>query len=58
MDWIESERAMRNSEAEYVADLKAKLGAEAKPDVLAAMVALYRAGWRDCWYAIERGVKW
>ena len=58
MDWIDSERAMRKSEADYVADLKAKLGTEAKPDVLAAMVALYRAGWRDCWYAIERGVKW
>lgn len=57
MDWIDSERAMRKSEADYVADLKAKLGTEAKPDVLAAMVALYRAGWRDCWHAIERGVE-
>lgn len=57
MDWIDSERAMRKSEADYVADLKAKLGTEAKPDVLAAMVALYRAGWRDCWYAIEKGMK-
>jgi len=58
MYWIESERVMRKQEADYVSDLKRTLGADANPDVLAAMVSLYRAGWRDCWYAMteeERG---
>lgn len=49
MKWQESERRMRRKEAAYVASLKADLGEEARPAVMAAMVALYRAGWRDCW---------
>lgn len=51
MDYKKSEALMLVSEARYVIGLKRKLGDVLNDAVLAAMVELYRTGWRDCWEA-------
>ncbi len=49
MCWTDSEKRMLAREAGYIENLKQVEGVS--PEVLAAMVSLYRAGWRDCWEA-------
>jgi hypothetical protein len=51
MDHKRSETLMLVHEARHVIGLKTKLGDVLNEAVLAAMVELYRTGWRDCWEA-------
>lgn len=55
MDRTESERVLAEREQMYIAELKDTLGFDLKPDILEVMVELYRAGWRDCRRASEKG---
>lgn len=49
IDRAKSEALMLTREAGYIEEIKQIPGTS--PEVLAAMSALYRAGWRDCWEA-------
>ena len=51
MDHRKSETLMLVREAGHVIRLKTSLGDVLNEAVLAAMVELYRRGWRDCWEA-------
>jgi hypothetical protein len=51
MDHRKSETLMLVREAGHVIRLKTNLGDVLNEAVLAAMVELYRTGWRDCWEA-------
>ena len=51
MDHRKSETLMLVREAGHVIRLKTSLGDVLNEAVLAAMVELYRTGWRDCWEA-------
>jgi hypothetical protein len=47
LDWTESEKQMLAEEAKHLKSIQEIPGLN--PDVVAAMVSLYRTGWRDCW---------
>lgn len=47
LDYDKSQELMLAQEAEYMKSLQEMPDVNAA--VLAAMAALYRAGWRDCW---------
>lgn len=49
IDRAKSEELMLAREAGYIKEIQEIQGTS--PEVLAAMSALYRAGWRDCWEA-------
>lgn len=51
MDYADSEKALFEREAEYIADLRQSLP-ELDEQVLNIMAGLYRAGWRDSYHAI------
>jgi hypothetical protein len=47
LDYDKSQKLMLAKEAAYMEELQAIPGVNV--EAIAAMVALYRAGWRDCW---------
>ena len=49
IDRAKSEELMLAKEAGYISGISEIKGTS--PEALATMVALYRAGWRDCWEA-------
>lgn len=49
IDRAKSEALMLTREVGYIEEIRQIEGTS--PEVLAAMSALYRAGWRDCWEA-------
>ena len=54
MDYEQSIRWQWDSVETYIASLRASLGDSIDENTVAAMVALYRAGWDDCYRLAKR----
>ena len=52
LTYTKSEELMLAKEAAYIEKLQAIPGVNA--EALAAMAALYRAGWRECWMEVAK----